>query len=195
MGTPNRKSGSGLPVSNGSYTHSTGHHTPAVMIETTASTEVDLTRQYQVLRITRARLMPHPKCKDWGHPLQVFRDMVNTFHRLVGPLKNEVHRALEKGLYQDGASPGVCDTGYEGKRQHQRPLPPVRHQSDDRLHNEDRSVRGALGTDRGASSCSVTDLRHDADCVALCVGGGDAFSARVGLLDHRTGWDGEPSAP
>jgi hypothetical protein len=31
--------------------------------------------------------------------------MVNTFSRLVGSFKNEVHRALEKELYQDGTPP------------------------------------------------------------------------------------------
>ena len=49
--------------------------------------------------------LPALPCIDRKHSLQVFRDMVNTFSRLVGPFKNEVHRALEKELYQDGTPP------------------------------------------------------------------------------------------
>lgn len=45
--------------------------------------------------------MPRPECADRGCPLQVFRDMLNTFSRLVGLLKNEGHHALEKRFYQD----------------------------------------------------------------------------------------------
>ena len=37
--------------------------------------------------LTRMRLMPRPECIDRRHPLQVFRDMVNTFPWHVEPLK------------------------------------------------------------------------------------------------------------
>lgn len=50
--------------------------------------------------LSRGRL-----CIDRRHPLQVFRDMVNTFPRPIGPFKNEVHRALEEELYQYGTPP------------------------------------------------------------------------------------------
>ena len=44
-------------------------------------------------------------CIDRRHPLQVFRDMVNTFPWHVEPLKKEVHHALEAKVHQDGTPP------------------------------------------------------------------------------------------
>lgn len=62
--------------------------------------------------------MPRPEWADRGRSLQVLRDMLNTFSRLVGPLKNDVHHALEKRFYQDETLSWVCGTGHQKKHQH-----------------------------------------------------------------------------